>query len=476
MITKEGLVQLGPEILAEALLSLRKRPERALRRYGEFLLGVLDTDPQRLASLIRKEISFIKRSSHFVEHKEVPSLLEQLEFIREHIVQHLAHKDLEEALELLQSLLALSEPTLGRILADNEDVVRFFREACEDWGQLASLEQARLYPWKEIIKAKILEDKFSVYDDVLFNFKSVLSDEDLADLRKDFEGFAQQAQGRYHKEKYLNSLKKIADVLDDVDLYQKYCEWDSEPSFADTLAIAQRMISHWRSEEALSWLARATKWADAENNLTYFTLKLQALELNGDYEAALQERKAWVTKTLDPSVYSDTLVHLPDEERENYRQGVLTLVFETQDVQKALTFLLDTQEFSSLRRYIREKEGQLGGSKTDLFRRASQEIQGEDPLAAIILLRHIVEPVLEASLSRDYDEAIEDLWTCQNLSRQVLNWENHPTQELFMKQLETRYRLKTKFWSKYKSLSLAKKRTEDGDEAHHEDDSWRAIA
>lgn len=476
MITKEGLVQLGPEVLAEALLSLRKRPERAIRRYGEFLLGVLDDNPQRLISLLRKEISFIKRSSHFVEHKEVPALLEQLTFIEEHIVQHLAHKDPEEALELLQSLLALSGPTLDRILADDGGIVRFFQKTCEDWGQLASLSRNKRYPWKEIIKEKLLDDKNGIYEEILFDFKSVLSDEDMASLQQDFEELVKKTTSRYQKEEYLDILKNVADVLDDADLYQKYCEWMGEPSFSEALAIAQRMVSHWRSEEALVWLDKAARWEDAENNLQYFALKLQALELGGDYEEALQQRKAWVKKTLDSSVYNDVLAHLVDEDKEAYKKSILALVFETPDIQKALTFLLDTQEFEALRRYIREKESLLGGKKTAVFRRAAQEIQHEDPLAAILLLRRIVEPVLEASLSKEYDDAIEDLWKCQSLSRSVVNWEGHLPQELFMKQLETRYKLKTKFWNKYKSLSLTKKRTEESKGDDGDSDGWRAIA
>ncbi len=475
MITKEGLIQLGPEVLADALLSLRKRPERVLRRYGDFLLAVLDPSPQKLVSLLRKEISFLKRSSHFVEHDEITELTEQLEFVREHIVLHLAPKDPEEALQLIQSLLNLGTPTLDRILANYDDLVRLFRQVCEDWGQLAAQSCGKGYAWKDSIEDKLLNDKYGIYTDVLFNFKEILTQEDMDSLQKEFEERFRGAQGRYQKEGFLGVLKKIADVQDDADLFRQYCEEMGAPSYTDCLEIAKRMVSHWRSSEALEWLKKAAAQQNVENDVDFFSLTLQALELNGDYEAALQQRKAWVERNLDSAVYGDVLAHIPDEEKEVYRQEILARVFKAEDVQKAVTFLLNSQEFETLSRYIREKEGQLSGQQPEVFRRAAQEIQGEDPLAALVLYRRMVIPVLEASLSKEYDKAIEDLWRCQELAPRVANWEGHPSQEIFMKQLETRYRLKTKFWSKYKSLSLTKKRvavTEDS----FDDDGWRAIA
>lgn len=476
MITKEGLVQLGPETLAEALLSLRKRPEKTIRRFGEFLLAVLNPDPQRLVSLLRKEISFLKRSSRLIEYEEVQELEEHLEFIRSHIVDHLAAKDPEEALQLIQSLLELGEPTLDRILANYDNVLQIFYRACEDWGQLATLCEGKHHQWKDLLKEKLLNDKYSIYSDILFNFKSVLTQEDIDALQADFETLFREVLGHYKKDLMLGILKKIADVQDDVDLFQTYCEWRRGVTFTDCLEIAQRMLAHWRSQEALEWLSKAAQIQDILHSQNYFELQVQALELNGDYEAALETRKQWVENNLDPVLYNEVLMHLPEDQKKPYRQHLLEKVFAEDDIQKAVLFLLNTQDFDALRRFVREKEEKLGGQNAEGLRKAAWELQSIDPLAATILLRSLVEPVLEASLSREYDRVIKDLLLCQSLARKVSQWEGRLSHDLFMKKIETHYKLKTKFWSKYKSASLSKKRVENEDEASGTEAEWRASA
>ena len=67
----------------------------------------------------------------------------------------------------------------------------------------------------------------------------------------------------------------------------------------DYIEIATRFIDHWKAIEALEWLNKV----DINNHALQdrvIPLKIQALELNGDYAEVEKERISWFEKTLSP--------------------------------------------------------------------------------------------------------------------------------------------------------------------------------
>lgn len=98
-------------------------------------------------------------------------------------------------------------------------------------------------------------------------------------------------------------------------------------------------------------------------------------------------------------------------------------LFDFDCARTALAFLMDIQEFDEATKLVRLKIDELDRRAYDVLRPAAGLLQNVDPLAATLLYRKMIEPVLKNAKSKYYSYAAKDLVACDILSERIADWQ-----------------------------------------------------
>jgi hypothetical protein len=141
-ISPEALAKLGAKRLAE-LLAEACQNDQPLRRKIEILLAAKQGGV-RLEDAIAKRITSLSRARGFVDWREVPALVVELDTLREGIVTQLGAKDPRAASEQMWRFLTLAEPTIERVDDSSGRIGDVFHCAAADIGSLPDLDRVGL--------------------------------------------------------------------------------------------------------------------------------------------------------------------------------------------------------------------------------------------------------------------------------------------------------------------------------------------
>ena len=117
----------------------------------------------------------------------------------------------------------------------------------------------------------------------------------------------------------------------------------------------------------------------------------------------------------------------------------------------ALSFLVQIQEFEEVAKFVHARFNELNGRQYYTLRPAADLLQNTDPIAATLLYRKMIEPVLDETKSKYYNYAAKDLVTCGVLNSKIANWGTLQNHEEYLKVIETKHKRKVSFWAEYKS-------------------------
>ncbi|MDR3285713.1 MAG: hypothetical protein LBS83_03450 [Holosporales bacterium] len=508
MIKKEKLIEAGADKLADIILFLFSNCNKNFKKQIEILVAGINDDPKEIISIIKKQISSINRSSCFIDYYDSIELGKNLKQIRLRIVNDIFPKSQKDAFTLMLAFLDIHEKLLDRSDDSGGSISETFSDACHDLGTIAihfSSQEA-----VDFVFEKFLKKGYSAYHKIIFDFKDILGKKGLLLLQKKFEkelGALQKKSLEIQKEKeeeaekdknksstlekeplmhlsmffgkvminnlgiynngkddekqnikyrisdIKNGMKNIADALGNVDAFVKACSISSEVSINDILDIAQRMIAHWRADEALEWLKKINNLEKLhyESKPKFWELTIQALELKGDYSKAQEERIIWFNETLDTNVYGEILKYSTPELKKSFRSKVIDTAFEHQNVNMAFNFLLQAQEFEALSKFIYIKIGELNGRYYEILRPAAELLHEIDPLAATILYRKMIEPVLSSGQSKYYAYAAKDLLMCEALDPKISLWQKIQPHSAYFKEFSEKHKRKIAFWEEFKT-------------------------
>ncbi len=446
MITREKLIAVGAEKLADILLSLYEN-NLDMQKPLDITFAGLDEDPKKLISVIKKEISSIKRSTKFVDYYESDRLANRLDQLRLSIAGELTQKSPPQAMELMLAFVDLQEATLNRADDSNGSVGDVFKESCADLGKICALVPMPVEEVVDIVFIRFMNNGFGIYDQIIHNFKDALKEEGLDLLQNKIEN----APAQKHSFHLKHGLESIADCRGDVDAYIRACSINGKTNDHDHLDIARRLIEHWRSEEALQWLntmnlPKNHSWQEDRHRL-----KIQAYELCGKYKEAQTERLEWFEENLNTEVYNHILNNAQPEFKEPFKKEAIEKAFQFPEPHAAIRFLMQIQEFDEGAKFARTKIGQLDGGQYYILRPIADILRDTDPLAATLMYRKLAEPVLEKAKSKYYNYAAKDLVSCGVLSSAITAWETHQNHDSYFTSLEVKHKRKLGFWAEYKS-------------------------
>lgn len=447
LILREMLIATNHEKLVDILLSLHVSNHDVGKQLDIIFAG-LDDDTKKIVSMIKKEIASLKRSSKFVDYYESDSLADRLNDLRLRIAGDLNAKSPKIAFEMMLDFLDLHTNTLERVDDSNGTVSGVFFTACNDLGSLAGhIHHLNNEELVGIIFTRFMNNCYGIYDDIIHSFKDILKDQGFDLLKEKLQHVANDKNTLTVK----LGLKSIADCKNDVDEYIAACAFKDGTCAHDYLDIAKRLIKHWRPKEALKWLDAMKITINHSWQQDKKDLKIQALELDGNYKQAQEERLLWFSETLSPKLYGEILKAAKPDFKEAFQSDAVKKAFQFSEPHGALSFLVQIQEFEEAAKFVHARFNELNGRQYYTLRPAADVLQNTDPIAATILYRRMIDPVLDETKSKYYNYAAKDLVTCGVLNSKIENWGTLQNHEEYFKAVEIKHKRKVSFWSEYQS-------------------------
>jgi len=383
-----------------------------------------------------------------VDYYETDSLTDRLDNLRLRIINELNIKSSRIAFEVMLEFLDLHEKTLNRVDDSNGTVSDVFSAACEDLGKI--LQTANHLSVTKVINLVFelfMSNSYGIYDDIIHNLKISLGTDGL-DLLQEKMQLAANTNNLY---KVKLALKNIADCKNNVDAFISACTFVEKPSAHDHLDIAKRLLTHWRAQEALEWLARMEIPSQHPWQQDKKKLKIQALELDGEYELAQRERLTWFEEILSPKIYGEILNASQPDFKEEFKLRSINKAFQFPEPHTAVHFLTQIQEFEEAAKIIRLRYDELSGKQYSILRPTADLLVSIDPLAATLLYRKMIQPILEETKTKYYSYAARDLMTCSALNSKIRDWDELQDHNHYFKEIEDKHKRKIRFWDEYKS-------------------------
>lgn len=444
MRLKETLSEVNPSKLIDILVSLYEQ-NKDLQQYLDIMFAGLDEDPKKIVSLIKKEIASLKRSTRYIDYYESTALADRLNQLRLRIIDDVCSKSPKHALELMLEFLDLHEKTFDRVDDSNGSIGDVFRTACESLGEISKQTDCSLNKVVQIVFERFMKNDYGIYDDIILHFKARLQEDGLQQLYTQLNA----VQNATNSGQISQGLKSIADCRNNVDEYIRACSLNGAPIAYDHLDIAKRLMDHWRAEEALQWLDRMDIPSNHGWESQRLKLTIQALELNGDYALAQEDRISWFDKSLSPELYGEILKHSKEKFKELFKVDAVLKAFTFYEPHAALSFLIKAQEFEAAGKLIRQRLKEFYGRDYSVLRSAAEILEESDPLAATLLYRKMMEAILEAAKYKYYNYAAKDCVRCGLLSTNIVKWEEFQSHDEFSTNLKEKHKRKSGFWDIY---------------------------
>ena len=124
---------------------------------------------------------------------------------------------------------------------------------------------------------------------------------------------------------------------------------------------------------------------------------------------AQKERLLWFSETLSPKLYGEILKAAKPDFKETFQSDAVKKAFQFPEPHVALSFLVQTQEFEEVAKFVHARFNELNGRQYYTLRPAADLLQNTDPIAATLLYRKMIEPVLDETKSKYYNMQLKIL-------------------------------------------------------------------
>lgn len=253
----------------------------------------------------------------------------------------------------------------------------------------------------------------------------------------------------------------IADARDDLDGYLALEEirptWKRNP-----LAAAERLLNAGRLDEALVWVRKehrssmgyssAADVADGRirhvHDLEQVRLEARILEAKKDRPAAQILRWSTFSETLEPELLREYIAKLDDFEEFDEMDRAVALVMACPHAYAALNFLIKWPLLDKAEDFVLQHAETWQGRHYDALVEAAAALEHDHPLAATVLIRALLNDILDRAKSQAYGYGARYLAKLAELATRTPDdprIANHPTYVLHLKKNHGR---KTGFWGR----------------------------
>jgi hypothetical protein len=240
------------------------------------------------------------------------------------------------------------------------------------------------------------------------------------------------------------AMLAIADALGDAEAYLAEYR-DHQPTALKrplvAARVAQRLTAAGRAEEALALLDAAEPlphqtppgpgpWIDA---------RIAALDQLERGEEAQQLRRTFALLRLSSQHLRDYLKRLPAFEDGEAQERALDLVLQHPYLGPALEFLHQWPDRRRCASLILERPDELDRADEQVLGAVAEALEAEQPLAATLCLRALIEAILETARSNRYRHAVRHLASCRRLAGTIGAWGAIPDHNSYISELLRAY-------------------------------------
>src|SRR5215469_7822476 len=473
-LNAKNLETLGRKRLAELLIEISSGNAAAKRRLRLELAGA--RSPGELAMEVRKRLTVIARSRSFVDWQGIRSLVDDLEAQRRAIVETVARADPEKAYDLLWRFMALAPSVLERCDDSSGNVIGVFREACRDIGDVAPKTKGDPAPLADRAFEALIANDYGQFDELIRMLAPALGQTGLEHLKRRMIELSKRpvekpaekervtigwsSSGPIYADEIAErsrvgtvrlALTEIADALGDVDFFIEQHDEEARKVPKIAAEIARRLLSAGRAEEAWrtieaskhrrresSWDWPDFEWEDA---------RIDILDALGRAEDAQAARWDCFERSLSTRHLRAYLKRLPDFDDIVAEKRALDYAQRSRKRLQALSFLVSWPALDRAASLVLEHPGQLDGDHYEILTPAADVLSGENPLAATIVLRAMIDFSLSNRRTSRYRHAARHLLDCCNLSSAITDFGSFEPHGVYDARLRRQHGRKSSFWS-----------------------------
>ncbi len=254
-----------------------------------------------------------------------------------------------------------------------------------------------------------------------------------------------------HRQAVRLAMLAIADALDDAESY--LAEYRDHHPVALRLPgiaaqVAGRLTAAGRAADALLLLEAAEPYLQNRpvSFIDWLDGRIAALEALARHSEAQALRWSWVERSLSIRHLRDYLKALPAFEDVEAEERAFDLVFAYPSFDDALQFLHQWPDQRRAARLILARSNELDGYNYELLSAVAEALAAQQPLAATLCLRAMVDFSLDMSRSSRYKHAVRHLATCDVLAAKISDWAGHDNHATYRDRLGLTHHQKYGFW------------------------------
>lgn len=412
-------------------------------------LFIASFDPKKASSIINKLITSFKnwvKRADFYDSREASRRIEEITIP---IERYLLRNAPDLAVIALQKIIEQDQNVFRRIDDSYGWVGSQYTECFKLLDAAFSLSTISPDQIAKYLVDTYINDEYGGRSYLFDHVKLALQGERAESLKKVIEEYAASNKLSSYQEEGMRLC--YADLIKDVDLYIDIVrKFSDPPSLNDICDIARRLISHFRSEEAITWL---TEYDVKVNEGHLRSRKINLLEeaycLEGDTENAKKLLWDYFTQTQSADYFKRYCKYCDESDKIKAKEDALNLAKNTDCLNTAIVFLDDIDELALLGQLIISRHEELDSHYYSLYRAVSKRVGVEMPLAGVLLRRAIILDILDHAKSKIYSHAVSDLKICNKFSEQVADWGIFEDQVQFLSRLKSLHSKKKKFWLLY---------------------------
>ncbi len=429
-LTQDALVALGGERLAKLIVNEAQHNAPFKRIVTAALAGA--KGPTAVAAIVDRRLASLERARGYVDWNKRKTFAADLKATASTIVDELGGADPAAATERVLRFLAAAEHVFERVDDSSGSVQVIFEGAAGAMpplvARMASEDRMSLV---ERIVPSLLADDHGLIDTAAHGMLPVLAAEELAALDVGLERAlaSTRATRDWHqqarRDRLLRARQAIADVAADVDAFIALEAQRPEPT-QDSLGIAERLLQAGRTAEALDWVRRPRRpglramsledVADGAAATDVFAhrqirLEIRILAARKDIDAAQRLRWATFETSLDVDLLRAYIAALPDFEDEEALERAFAHVAAHPQRYRALAFLLTWPRLDLASKLVLGHADAWDGRYYETLAPAAEALEHDQPAAATVLYRALVDDILGRGRSPAYGHAARYLAT-----------------------------------------------------------------
>jgi len=475
---KERLAALGPERLAAELLAAADRDDSLARRLE---LLARESDPDSLATQVRRRIAGLRRASRFVHYRESFGFARDLAEIVVAIESRVLPEAPATAFELADAFLSTEGCVLDRVDDSSGAVGEVFCDACRCWLKAAAaagdeiLDETPDGDRVELLRSRAVESDYGVRDPLLVEADLLLSEEELRRLAQGFEtrarpgpqarsdtaggaepgddagaGPQQRDPGGRALDRDRSSacihLSMVAEALEDPVLYERAITLLSgSVNELQMVDVARHYLEYGQPDEAVARLEGIAggRGTDALSLLAEAHGRLGQTERQADCLWRLFER------TSSARVFAELLEILPEDELAAARARARSVALEERSVLQAADFLLQAGFEEDAERLLLERHDEVRDAPhhyNQVLPVAERARERGRPGIEMACLRWLLLDILEDGRSRAYGHAARYLRRLEGLDDEIDDYGPLPDHEAFVASIQEDHGRKRSFW------------------------------